>query len=191
MVAIPRSAVKIYIVNADTVPSALLSATTFPQGLVTGEITNYNLSGGESDVESVPAFGGFIDKEKPVEQLELSLEIVPKLDSANDAIKWEALTKSIETAGGKTVYTLSSSTTATTAPVKRMVVIEALKNSFYVTHAFNNADITTFEMDHAADDNRTVNVTFKFSPTTGTGISNYMSAASAATALPGWTQLNS
>lgn len=191
MVAIPRSAVKIYVVPADTAPSVLLSTTTAPHGIVTGEITNYNLTGGEADVETVPAFGGFIDKEKPVEQLELSLEIVPKIDTAADAVKWESITKTTETAGGKTVYTLSSSTTNSTQATPKMVVIEATKSGVTMSHLFNNASVTAYELSHAADDNRTVNVTLKFSPTTGAGISNYMSAASAATSFPNWTQLNS
>ena len=74
MTAISRSMVRIAILAADVNASAVASTD-----YIEGEITNYSKSGGDSDVESVAAFGGFIDKEKPVSQEELSFEFVPKI----------------------------------------------------------------------------------------------------------------
>jgi hypothetical protein len=187
--SIARSKVNIYLVNAGTAPSALASSD-----LITGEITNYNLSGGESDSESVAAFGGFIDKEKPTSQFELSLEVVPNLASATKAVEWANITRVKETIGAATVYTVTNAaaTASVVYPTSKMVVISAYDSatSVYNTVAYNNADVTTFEMDHSADDNRTLNLTFKFSPQTTAGKSNVMEAALAPTALPVWSALN-
>jgi hypothetical protein len=187
--AIARSKVSIYIANAGTAPSALTSTD-----LVTGEITNYSLSGGESDSESVAAFGGFIDKEKPTSQFELSLEVTPSLASATAAVSWANRSRVKETIGASTVYTVTNAaaTASVVYPTAKMIVISAYDSatSVFNTVAYNNADITTFEMSHAADDNRTLNLTFKFSPQTAAGKSNVMEAALAPTALPLWSVLN-
>lgn len=188
--AIARSKVSIYIVNASTAPSALASSD-----LITGEITNYNLSGGESDSESVAAFGGFIDKEKPTSQFELSLEVTPSLASTAKSIEWASMSRVKEVIGANSIYTVTNAAASGTTivyPTSKMIVISAYDSSasIYNTVAYNNADITTFEMDHPADDNRTINMTFKFSPTTTAGKSNVMEAALAPTALPLWTALN-
>jgi len=46
------------------------SAVVANDGVV-GEITNWKLSGGQKDTESIPVIGGFVDKEKPREQYEM------------------------------------------------------------------------------------------------------------------------
>ena len=85
MTAIDREFVTIYIAPADTDGSALASSDA-----VNGEITSHNLTGGNQDVESVPAFGGFIDKRKPREQFELQMEVVPKLSgTAAISDRWD------------------------------------------------------------------------------------------------------
>ncbi len=66
MVAISRSKVNIYIVSADTALSDLTATDIYK-----GDIKSYSKSGGEKDVESDPVFGGFVDKEKPISQVEL------------------------------------------------------------------------------------------------------------------------
>lgn len=192
MPSIQRSNVRIWIVPADTAPSALLSATTFPYGEVRGQITNYNLSGGESDVESVPAFGGFIDKTKPTEQLEVSLEITPDITAATDAVRWDALTRARQVVGSFNYYTLSSNSTSSTTvtiPGKAMIAVQALVGTNPHSMAYNNCDITQFELDHSADDSRTINLTFKLSPQTVSGIANYQAAATTATSLLAWTSV--
>lgn len=171
-------------VAADTDPAALIEGD-----VIAGEIVTYNKTGGNSDTESVPAFGGFIDKEKPEEQSEVSMEVVPNLSSTTAAVRWEAMKYAADT-GVAGVYTSASGTGDAVPAGKKMIVIQAYDGTTYQTYAFNNCDVTQFEIDHAADDNRTGNITFKFSPTTSTGIPNEMVAAIAATALPDWTELD-
>lgn len=181
MGAISRSKVKIWIVPAGTAPSTLLTTTTFNGsnlGYVAGQIENYNQSGGESDVESVPVFGGFVDKEKPISQVELSFDVIPDVSVLPDI--WESF---IYGTNVSATYVMSSSA------AERAVFIQAEEGSAFKSVAYNNAKATGMEMDHAADDNRTVSMTFKFSPTNESGISNYMSRAVTVTALPAWTTL--
>jgi hypothetical protein len=71
-----------------------------------------------------------------------------------------------------------------------MIVVQALQGTVYQTHMFNNCNVTNLDMSHAADDNRTGTMTFKFSPTTRTGVANYQSSKRAATAMPAFTALD-
>lgn len=191
MVAISRSKTKIWIVAAGTAPSSLTYSATADveatdKGYFAGDIKSYSKSGGEKDVESDPVFGGFIDKEKPISQVELSLEIVPSLD-ATKADRWDfmAYAKDIANAG---IFTMASETS--TQPADRMVVIEAVSGTDYKTIAYNNCNVTVLDMEHNADDNRTYNMTLKFSPTTESGVSNFMTSDIRATAMPAWTSLD-
>lgn len=187
MTAISRSRVNIYIVPANTAPSALAATDIYK-----GDIQSYEKSGAEKDVETVPVFGGFVDKEKPIEQGEISMSIIPSLDSGM-ADRWDKLAYTTETVSGKTVYTMATEGLASTSfalPVDRMVVIEALKGTEYKTIAYNNCSVTVLDVSHEADDNREYELTMKFSPTNGKGVSNFMTGSLAATALPAWTALN-
>ena len=182
--AIARSKVKIYMDIAGENPSALVDGD-----VIAGEIVNYSKSGGGSDLESVPAFGGFIDKEKPEEQFEITMEVVPNLSDATAALRWEAMKYTTDTTAAG-IYTSAAGTGGTAVPAgKKMIVIQALNGSVYQSYAFNNCDVTTFELDHAADDNRTGTITFKFSPTTEDGSPNLQVGAVAATALENWADL--
>ncbi len=181
MVAISRSKTKIYIVAAGTAPSALAATDVYK-----GDIKSYSKSGGETDVESDPVFGGFIDKEKPTSQVELSLEIIPKLDTG-EADRWDAMAYAEDVANAG-IYTMASETS--TLPGDRMVVIQADDGSNYKSIAFNNASVTVLDLEHNADDNRTYNMTLKFSPTDDDGVSNFMTSDIVATDLPAWTALD-
>lgn len=194
MTAISRSKVKIWIVAADTAPSTLLdvqSTSNTHLGYVVGQIKSYSKSGGDTDVESDPVFGGFVNKEKPTSQVELALDIVPAIEAQN-ADRWDYYAYTQETVGAKTVYTMSTDNLDASAvdAVNRAVYIQALNSSDYKTIAINNAQVTVLDMEHNADDNRTYSMTMKFSPTTSTGVSNFMTGMLAATAMPNWTQLN-
>jgi hypothetical protein len=83
------------------------------------------------------------------------------------------------------VYTMSSSA------ADKSIFIVAQDGSIYKTHGFNNCAAISYEMEHNADDNRSGTLNFKFSPTTATGISNFMTAASNITTLPAWSVLTS
>jgi hypothetical protein len=167
--AISRSKVKIYMVDATDL-KGLDPATITDTELIAGEIVNYGKTGGGSDTESVPAFGGFIDKEKPEEQFEISMEVVPNLETTAKAIRWESF-KYAEDGTAAGVYTSASGSGTSTVPAKKVIVIEA-EGTESQTYAFNNCDVTQFELDHSADDNRTGNITFKFSPQTTDGSPN-------------------
>lgn len=174
MAAISRSKVKIYISPVDTVPSALAATD-----LIAGEIKSYSKSGGEDDVESDPVFGGFVDKEKPASQFEVSFEVVPAIGTSAD--RWDALIYGTT----NNVYTMNS------AAANKAIFIQALDGTNYKSWAFNNCNGVSWDMEHNADDNQTGTFKFKFSPTTSSGQSNFMTKALAITALPAWTTLTS
>ena len=181
MTAISRSMVRIAILSADVNPSAVASTD-----YIEGEITNYNKSGGDSDVESVAAFGGYIDKEKPVSQEELAFEFVPKI-GGDDPDRWRALSMA-EDVSNTGVYT--SASTTSTQPGKKAIFLEAVNGTDYDSMCVNNADVTVMDVDHAADDNRTGNITLKFSPENDSGVANRMEAAKAMSSMPDWTALD-
>jgi len=183
MTAISRSKTSIYIVDADTAASTLAATDVFK-----GDIKSYSKSGGEKDVESDPVFGGFVDKEKPISQVEISLEIVPLLDSAKSD-RWDEMAYTTDDAG---VFTMATQTSGTSSlPSEKMVVIQAFNGtSAYKSLAYNNCSVTVLDLEHNADDNRSYNMTLKFSPTDDNGVSNFMTKGIAATALPAWSELD-
>ena len=160
MTAINRDMVSIYIVAADTNGADLASTD-----IIKGEITSHNLSGGTQDIESVAAFGGFIDKEKPREQFEISMDVVPKISAtASETDRWDVFKYG---AGG-----LSSGEGSSYA-----IFIQAKDGSNYKTTAINNARVTTWEPSHSADDNSEGSITFKFSPEDEVGSANLKTSA--------------
>jgi len=175
MTAISRKLVNIAIMNSGVNPSAIRSSD-----FIKGQIKSYSKSGGGSDLESDPHFGGFVDKEKPEEQVELSFDITPSLE---DADRWDSIAHSVDGATG--VYTLAGSIS------NRSVFIEAVKaDAGSKSHAFNNCNVHVLDFDHNADDNRSGRLTLKFSPTNSNGVSNYMTRATTLTSLPNWTSLD-
>jgi hypothetical protein len=171
MTAISRNKVSIWIKPSGTAASTLVATD-----VISGEIKSYSKSGGERDVESDPVFGGFVDKEKPVSQVELSMEVIPSLETAT---RWESMAYALQ--GG--VYVMSGD------PSEKAIFIQAKDGTSYNSYAFNNCNVTALDVEHNADDNRTGTITFKFSPTDSAGISNFMTAASQITVLPAWTTL--
>jgi len=178
MTAISRSKVSIYIKAAGTNLASLTSTD-----MIEGEIKEYSKSGGEEDVESDPVFGGFVDKEKPVTQVEIALTIIPKINADQD--RWDAFTYALDSQG---VYTMASETS--TQPSNRTICIEAVDGTNYKTWGFNNAKVTSFDFSHNADDNQEGNLVFKFSPTDDSGVSNFMTLATAKSNMPNWTALD-
>ena len=194
MTAISRSKTKIWIVAADVAPSTLkytasIDVANTALGFLSGDIKSYSKSGGENDVESDPVFGGFVDKEKPTSQVELGLEIVPLLD-AGKSDRWDAIIYStdVDSTSIGPVYTMASETS--TIPSDRMVVIEAVSGTDFKTLAFNNANVIVLDLEHNADDNRSYNMSMKFSPTDGNGVSNFMTSDLAATSMPNFNALD-
>jgi hypothetical protein len=191
MTAISRSKTKIWIVAADTVPSTLsytasADVEATDKGFFSGDIKSYSKSGGEKDVEAEAVFGGYVDKEKPIGQVELAMEVVPLLD-ATKSNRWDfmAYAEDVANAG---VYTMAFTTS--TQPTDRMVVIEAIDGTDSKTLMYNNCNVTVLDLEHPADDNRTYNMTLKFAPTDDNGVSNFATSALAATAMPAFSALD-
>jgi len=177
MSAISRSKVKIAVMDVDVNPSAIVESD-----YITGEIKSYDVSGFERDTESDPHFGGYVDKEKPVSQGEISFEITPALGT--DADRWEALARSEDVANAGT-YTLAGEV------ADKSVFIQAGSSSDgYISMAYNNVNVTTLDMSHNADDNRVYNFNMKLSPTNPSGVSNYMAKETDMDSLPAWTALD-
>ncbi len=193
MTAISRNRIKIWVVPADTAASSLVTTSAYttanPLGYIAGEIKSYSKSGGNTDTESDPLFGGFVDKEKAQEQYEFSCDIVPSLELGD---LWESMTYGADT---KTdVLTASAS-----VPVDRAVFLEGKTSSdtYAVGYGWNNCNVTTLDMEHSAEDNQTKSLTLKTAPATKTNVSNYMfNSYSRDTTfvdigdLPAWTALD-
>ena len=191
MTAIGRSKVKMWVVPANTAASTLVTTSPYSTsntlGYIAGEIKSYDKSGGENDVESDPVFGGFVDKEKPTTQFELSFEIVPSLEKSG---LWEGMVYGEDTATG----VLSA---AASLPGDRAVFIQATNTTNATGWGFNNASVTVLDQSHEAEDNMTQSLTLKFGPTTDSGVTNYMFNSTARDSsfgdindLPAWTALD-
>lgn len=189
MTAISRRLTKIWVVPKDTAASSLVTTSAYssstPLGYIAGEVKSYSKSGGGTDVESDPVFGGFVDKEQPTSQIELSFEIVPSFEYGD---LWEAMVYGYDESNG--AYTSTA-----TKPSNRAIFIEALNGTTSAKGwGFNNAFVTAPDMEHNADDNQTRNMTFKLSPETEVGVTNILfnstikdTSFESITDLPAWS----
>lgn len=190
MTTISRNKTKIWIVDADTNASDLnftAYSTSNTDGYITGEIKSYAKTGGATEVESDPVFGGFVDKEKPQTQFEVSFDVVPSLENGN---LWESLAYITQTVDSKTIYVSGGSIS------DRSVFIEAEDSTNSVGYGFNNCNVVVLDMEHNADDNQTKSLNLTFSPTTRLDIPNFISSSTTAdttfdsvTDLPDWGKL--
>ena len=157
--------VNIYIVSANTAGSAIASSDK-----ITTDVTNFNLTGGSKEVEQQALFGNaFLSIEKPRDQYELSLDVIPKTDYP---VRYEALLM-----GGSLT---STSCESSTEPLAKKIFIEMLSGTSYKTMAINNCKGVTFEPEMGSEEYLKGSIKFKFSPTTDAGASNYKVAAVAA-----------
>ena len=192
MTAVARSLTKLWIVAGDTDASSLDRVNPYSSsntsGYIAGEIKSYSKSGGDTDVESDAVFGGYVDKEKPQSQIEVSFDIVPSLENGN---LWESLSYASQSIGGRTVF-VSGGTVS-----DRAIFIEATNGTNAVGFGYNNANVTVLDMEHNADDNQTKTLNLKLSPTTSGGIPNFISCSTSTSStfedindLPSWAQLS-
>jgi len=173
MTAVKRDYVKIAIVATGTNATDLAS-TDF----ISGEIKSYSKSGGEKDVESVPHFGGDVDKEKPRSQFELSFDVTPSID---DAGKWEEIAYGSATVGGNVGY-LSN-----VDPGEKAVFIQNWKgDSEKISYAFDNCGVTVLDMEQDAEDNQTKSLNLKFASENSSGRANFAAFKLALTEFPNW-----
>lgn len=148
----------IYIVAKDTNGSALTDA-----GKIVGEITNWNRSGGEQEIESIPVIGGFVDKESPRSQFEVSFDVIVSNTHASTLDRYDNFYMAGGTSAGEST--------------EHSIFITSATGGGYKTIAFNNCRAVTWEPEMAADDMLRGTITFKFSPTTPLGVANLRSSA--------------
>lgn len=185
MTAISRSLVRIWVVAASAHPSTLSASvwsTSNTSGYIAGQIKSYTKSGGETDVESDPVFGGYVDKEKPASQYELELELVPAIEST--AYEWETVAYALDSTSGTAVYTSKA------IGSDRAVYVQANSGSAYKSWGFNNCNVVVLDQEHSADDNLSQTLRLKFAPTDSSGIPNLQYSKQAASSLTAWGSLS-
>jgi hypothetical protein len=162
MAGVFPSETSIYIVANNTNGSALTDA-----GKIVGEITNWSKSGGEQEIEAIPVIGGFVDKESPRSQMELSFDVIVSNTASSTLDRYD------------TFYMGSGGTSAgESSPYS--IFITSTNGTTHKTFAFNNCRAVTWEPEMAADDMLRGTITFKLSPTTPLGVANLRSSALAA-----------
>jgi hypothetical protein len=175
MTAINRNMVRIAIMEAGTNPSAVQETD-----YIRGEIKSYNKTGGDKEVESDPHFGGDVRKDQPRNEIEISFEITPSLDNAS---RWENLSYGTEVVGGQTIYVTSADAT------DKAVFIENITGTTAMSWAFDEALVTTLDIDHNADDVQTKSLNLKLAPQNQNGRTNFMAVETTIEAMPAWTSL--
>lgn len=124
------------------------------------EVTSFDIGGGSKDIESIAVFGGgFINKNKPQEQIEVSMDVI--LRHGSDVDKWDALWYSVDGTTKKLVFT-----------DPKAIIIENNDGTNFYWNAWNNATITNFDKEFSAEDEWRGTISFKLSAATATGISN-------------------
>jgi len=153
MAGIFPSETSVYIVAAGTNGSAVTAADK-----VIGEITSWSQSGMDRETESIPVIGGFVDKENPRSQGEISFDIIVQNTVASTIDRWNTMTM---------LNGLSAN-----EPVSKAIFIYSTNGTTSMGLGINNCDINSMERTMDADDMLRYSVTFKFSPTTALGASN-------------------
>jgi len=144
------------------VPSGTAGSTLATSDKVIGEITNWTLSGGEKDTETIPVIGGFVDKESPRSQFEVSFDVIIQNTHASTVDRWDSYKF-----GSATSYYSSA-----VDPSDKAIFIHSTNGTTHKSFAFNNCKGVTWEPEMAADDMLRGSMTFKFSPATPLGVAN-------------------
>jgi hypothetical protein len=136
--------VTIWIEAADTVGSTLTNDYQ-------AEVTAFDVSGGETDSESIRVFGGgFIDRKKPRSQIEISMDVILRYGA--DVNQWDTLNDAGAT--------------------PRMIAIQATDGTNYYWNAWNNVKTINFDKEFASEDEWKGTITFKLSPADADGNPN-------------------
>lgn len=163
----------IYIGTVDTIGASLCVSSN----AIVGEIEKFSITGGEQDVESVPVIGGFVDKETPRSQFEVSFNVIVNNTAASTFDRWDAL----KFGGSASEYT-----SAVEASKKAITIVMSKDGGTpWKFYAFNNCRAVTWEPEMSSDDMLRGTITFKFSPTTALGVPNLKtSTCTTSTAFP-------
>jgi hypothetical protein len=146
--------VSIYIGAADTVGSAVASATN----KIVGEISNFSIGGLDQENDYKQLFGGQLEIEKPRSNGTVTFDVSVSNVATSAFDRWDLY---------QFPTGLSSEETA-----NKCIVIAAISNGIWKTIAINNARITSLETEHSADGELTKSVTFSFAATTPLGVAN-------------------
>ena len=167
--AFQASETSIMLAPADTNPSDFDTAGT----IIAGEIENWSLSGGNQDIESVPVFGGFLDKEKPREQFEVSMDVYINTADATSINRWDELK-----------FGAAWGSDGEGAP--QAIAIQSTDGTVHKSFVMNNARAITWEPGQTSDDFLKGTITFKFSPTTSAGQANFKTNAKLVENMADW-----
>ncbi|HEY9702086.1 MAG TPA: hypothetical protein V6C58_06555 [Allocoleopsis sp.] len=159
----------IYVVTAGTNASALASSDK-----IVGEITDFSLSGGNKDVESIPVIGGFVNKELPREQFEVSFDVIISNTATSTLDRYD-------------IFKYGSTMASDSDGSDKAIFLEFYSNGFTKLMAMNNCQAVTWEPEMAADDMLRGSITFKFSPTTGLGAANLKTSSVSGSTRPSIT----
>ncbi|RLG33406.1 hypothetical protein DRN98_03990 [Methanosarcinales archaeon] len=161
----------IYIAPVDVDAASVVSSDS-----IVGEITNWSLSGGEADIESIPVIGGFVDKENPRSQFEVSFDIIVQNTAASTFDRYD-------------IFKYGTGLTSATEGDAKTIWLKFTSGVTEYTKAlgFNNTKAITWEPEMAADDMLRGTMTFKFSPTTELGAANLLTSTIAGSTMPALT----
>jgi len=130
----------------------------------TFDVTEFSRGGGSREVESTVTYGGnYIDKEKPQEQIEISLTAI-----ANDLAFSEAVNgTTIETTTEVPSITIKTSTGGQTRTPKTIVIdsVDPLETTNHLMWVARNIKGTSLETSAGAEDYYEEKATFKCKPT--------------------------
>ena len=163
MAGVFPSETKIYIAPSGTAGSAAAVSGY----LVSGEITNWSKTGGDQDVESIPVIGGYVTKENPRSEIELSFDVIVNNTAASTLDRYDILA-------------MGAGQTSATEGDNKSIFIQSFNGTLYKTFGFNNCRCITWEPEMAADDMLKGSISFKLSPTTELGVANLKTSACAA-----------
>jgi hypothetical protein len=169
MAGIFPSETSIYIAASGTVAASLVASHK-----ISGEITNWSITGGEQDVESIPVIGGFVDKETPRSQFEVSFDVIVQNTAVSTLDRYD-------------IFKYGTGLTAATEGDDRAIGVSFYTNSSTKLIFMNNCRAITWEPEMAADDMLRGTITFKFSPTTATGTANLKTSTVNGSTLPALT----
>ena len=149
----------VFIAAANTNGSALSTTTD----KVAGEITNWKVSGGMISKDLVNVFGGQLDIRKPREMIEVSFDLYCNNTASSILGRWATMGM--------------SDGTSASLPVQKAIFLSSLSNGNWLTTAANYADITTSDVEMAADDALKITITFKVVPLSTLGSAYLKSSA--------------
>ena len=159
-----------------TIGAAGADATATANVAFTTYITNFSMSGGDTDTETINIFGGAnIHKRNPRNEVEVSFDYVMR---SSGALLFEQLMAG-SVLDGSTAVSFANDAD------EKVVYVELTDEAGTTTktYAFNNALCSTNEPELAADEHAQGSVTMKLAPTDSSAATNVQIVKAAASTL--------